>query len=116
MKKVNILISLLWIVLLSGCSTKTDTSMNKEMSGQLQSWDFSNANGMIMTVTNYGGRIVSLTIPNKKAGLPDGQGEPVDVVLGYDSLTQYLNDNSYLGALIGRFGNRIGNGKFTLDG
>jgi aldose 1-epimerase len=109
MKNVNTLIGLLWIVLLSGCFIKTEKSMNKEMSSQLQSWDFSNANGMVMTVTNLGGRIVSLTVPNKG-------GQSVDVVLGYDSLTQYLTDNSYLGALIGRYGNRIGKGKFTLDG
>lgn len=83
--------------------------MNNELEGQLQSWDFNNDNGMSMVVTNLGGRIVSLNVPNKN-------GDKVDVVLGYDSLKEYLADGSYFGSLIGRFGNRIANAKFALDG
>lgn len=68
-----------------------------------------NENGMTMTVMNYGGIITSLTAPDK-----NGQFE--DIVLGYDSLSGYLKSSPYFGALIGRYGNRIGTGKFTLDG
>lgn len=59
-------------------------------------------------VTNYGGIITSLSVPDK-----DGKLE--DVVLGYDNLEGYLNKTPYFGALIGRYGNRIAKGKFTLD-
>jgi aldose 1-epimerase len=65
--------------------------------------------GMEVCITNYGGRIVSIVAPDKN-------GEPKDVVLGFDSIGAYLNNDSNFGALIGRYGNRIANGKFTLDG
>ncbi len=68
-----------------------------------------NANGMTMKVMNYGGIITSLTAPDKNGNLED-------VVLGYDSLSGYLKSSPYFGALIGRYGNRIAKGKFTLDG
>jgi aldose 1-epimerase len=61
-------------------------------------------------ITNYGGRIVSLRVPGRN-------GEPGDVVLGFSSIEDYLNANEvFHGALIGRVGNRIANGKFELDG
>jgi aldose 1-epimerase len=97
------------IAILTACNSKPSTDMNEQTQPQLQSWNLSNQKGMSMTVTNYGGRIVSLTVPDKN-------GNPVDVVLGYDSLSQYLTDGSFQGALIGRYGNRIAKGKFTLDG
>jgi aldose 1-epimerase len=68
-----------------------------------------NAKGMTMKVMNYGGVITSLTAPDKNGNLED-------VVLGYDSLSGYLKSSPYFGALIGRYGNRIGKGKFSLDG
>ncbi len=92
-----------------GCNPKTEKKMNTDLMNQLQSWDFINENGLSMKVTNYGGRVVSLLVPDKK-------GNMVDVVLGYDSLSQYLTDKAYLGSLIGRYGNRIANGKFKFDG
>lgn len=67
-------------------------------------------NNMQLAVTNYGGRIVSLITDDKN-------GKPVDVVLGYDKLDTYRKPKEpYFGALIGRYGNRIAKGKFTLDG
>ena len=60
-------------------------------------------------ITNYGGIVVSLKTP-------DRAGKIADVVLGYDSLDGYLKATPYFGALVGRYGNRIANGKFTLDG
>lgn len=94
--------------LLFSCTTK-EKNMEDNRVEQFQTWDFINDNGMSMRVTNYGGRILSLIVPDKN-------GNAVDVVLGYDSLKDYLSDKSYLGALIGRYGNRIANGKFTLAG
>jgi aldose 1-epimerase len=72
---------------------------------------FSLKNGDIeMSVTNFGARIVSLRIP-------DRQGEYADVVLGFESIDDYLNANEpFHGATIGRVANRIADGKFTLDG
>lgn len=69
-----------------------------------------NAKGAEVCVCNWGGRIVSVMVP-------DRNGKMTDVVLGYDNIKQYVDfpDNNY-GGLIGRYGNRIANGKFTLDG
>ena len=61
------------------------------------------------TVLNYGGIIQSIIVP-------DRNGNPVDVILGYNDMAGYENNGGYLGALIGRFGNRIGEGKLTIDG
>ncbi len=68
-----------------------------------------NKNGMMATITGYGGKIISLMVP-------DRNGKMGDVVLGYDSADQYINGNPHFGALIGRYGNRIAKGKFTLEG
>ena len=68
-----------------------------------------NQNGVELEVITYGGRITSLKVPNK-----DGDFE--NVILGFDSMEQYEGDNPFFGALIGRYGNRIANGTFTLDG
>lgn len=68
-----------------------------------------NANGMTAKITNYGGIITELVVPDK-----DGKFE--DVTLGRDSLASYVKNNPFFGALVGRYGNRIAKGKFTLDG
>ncbi|RYY54476.1 MAG: galactose mutarotase [Chitinophagaceae bacterium] len=69
-----------------------------------------NKNGMKAAITNYGGRLVSLLAPDKN-------GKLVDVIIGFDSLAGYRNSTEpYFGATIGRYGNRIAKGKFTLDG
>lgn len=69
-----------------------------------------NKNNMQAAITNYGGRLVSLLVPGKKNNL-------VDVVTGFDSVQQYVNSTEpYFGATIGRYGNRISKGKFSLDG
>jgi aldose 1-epimerase len=70
---------------------------------------FRNANGVEVRVCNYGGIVVSFLAP-------DRQGNLADVVLGYDHLDGYLALSPYFGALIGRYGNRIGGAKFTLNG
>jgi aldose 1-epimerase len=68
-----------------------------------------NAAGMEARICTYGGAVVSLTAP-------DRHGQFADVVLGCDDLDGYLNNKSYLGCLVGRYGNRVGGAKFTLAG
>jgi len=72
-------------------------------------YTLSNANGMKVGIINYGGRIVSIMAP-------DRNGKMADVVLGWNNLENYMKYNTYFGAIVGRFANRIANGKFTLDG
>ena len=68
-----------------------------------------NARGMEAQIATYGGIVTRLTAP-------DRHGHYADVVLGYDSLDEYLKSSPYFGALVGRYGNRIARGRFTLDG
>lgn len=68
-----------------------------------------NANGVEVTLTNYGARIVSVMVP-------DRDGNMQDVVAGYDNVDDYVNTDNNFGATIGRYGNRIANGKITVDG
>ena len=66
---------------------------------------------MEVCITNYGGRVVSLVVPDK-------DGKPTDVVLGFDNIAQYadtLNSPSDYGSSVGRYANRINEGKFTLN-
>lgn len=73
-------------------------------------YTLTNKNGVTARITNYGGIVVSLMVP-------DRNGKMADVVLGFDSLDGYLqNPGPFFGALIGRYGNRIGHARFTLDG
>jgi aldose 1-epimerase len=72
-------------------------------------YTLTNRNGMSMKVINYGGIITSIMMPDKN-------GEPGDIVLGYDSVENYVASSPFFGALIGRYGNRIAKGKFSLDG
>ncbi len=66
--------------------------------------------GLVAAIATYGGTIVSLQVP-------DAAGAPADVVLGFDGLEGYLaRGNPYFGAIVGRYGNRIAAGRFTLDG
>ena len=81
---------------------------------QVDVYQFTNANGIELRVINYGGIIVSLKTPNL-------EGEFDDIVLGFDSLDSYLSEaylsaNPYFGAIIGRYGNRIAKGQFSLNG
>ncbi len=72
-------------------------------------YTLTNASGMEVCVTNFGGRIVSVMVP-------DRSGEMKDVVLGFDNIDDYVNTDNNFGAAIGRYGNRIGNGRITLEG
>jgi aldose 1-epimerase len=68
-----------------------------------------NANGIEIKATNYGGIITSIVVP-------DRNGRPGDIVLGFDDLQAYVKDSPYFGAIVGRYGNRIAKGHFALDG
>ena len=77
-------------------------------------YTLSNGDDVTITITNYGGIITSLEVP-------DREGQMEDIVLGFDSLAGYRSEayaaaNPYFGALIGRYGNRIADGEFSLDG
>ncbi|WP_347332269.1 aldose epimerase family protein [Marinimicrobium locisalis] len=90
-------------------------SVNSKVFGHLPDgrevtqFSLTNDSGMEVRLLNYGGIITH-------AFVPDRDGKLADVVLGFDTLEPYLTDSPYFGALIGRFGNRIAGGRFTLDG
>ncbi|MGZ5191054.1 MAG: aldose epimerase family protein, partial [Flavisolibacter sp.] len=92
-------------------STTVDKGFNDEVDGKKTTlYTLKNKNGVTATITNYGGRIVSLLVPDK-------DGKMTDVVVGFKSVKEYMNSTeSYFGATIGRVGNRIAKGKFTVDG
>ncbi|TZF81783.1 galactose mutarotase [Pedobacter sp. BS3] len=84
-----------------------DTTLNGKA---VHLFTLENKKHMQVAITNYGGRVVSILVSGK-------DGKPVDVVLGYDKLATYRKKGEpYFGALIGRYGNRIAKGKFTIDG
>jgi len=116
---------LLSLMLTIGCQVKTEKkkgikeekcsltneNFQKEIDGKSTDlfW-LKNNNGLKVAITNYGGRVVGLWVP-------DNNGNPIDVVVGFNSVKDYQNSTEpYFGALIGRVGNRIANGKFVLDG
>jgi aldose 1-epimerase len=120
---LNIALPALLLSLSAACSTehanKPETKTQKEVTVQefgktpageaVQIYTLTNAQGMEARITNYGGIVVSLKTP-------DRDGTFADVVLGHDTLDGYFQKGSYFGALIGRYGNRIAKGQFTLDG
>jgi aldose 1-epimerase len=75
----------------------------------VEAFTLTNANGIRVTAITYGGIITSLEVP-------DRVGKAGDVVLGYDSLQGYLDKSPFFGTIVGRYGNRIGKGTFTIDG
>lgn len=86
-----------------------EQNFDKVINGkQIKLFTLRNSKGMVCQITNYGGRIVNLWVPDK-----DGDYE--DVVLGYETIDEYVEKGRYYGALIGRYGNRIDAGKFKLD-
>ena len=72
-------------------------------------YTLTNANGVEVTIMTYGGTVVSLKVP-------DRAGKMADVVLGYDNLEGYLKSSPYFGCIVGRYGNRIAKGAFSLNG
>ena len=120
MKKLLILIGA--VALLAGCNQKkevalTASGLNPENfvdtfnDAPTALYTLTNANGMEVCITNFGGRIVSILVP-------DNKGRMQDVVLGFDKVSDYFPENNQtdFGASIGRYANRINQGKITLDG
>ncbi|HRX00575.1 MAG TPA: galactose-1-epimerase, partial [Cyclobacteriaceae bacterium] len=66
----------------------------------------SNSQNLKISITNFGGKVVSIFAP-------DRHGDVKDIVLGYDTIEEYVHGNPYFGALIGRYGNRIAKGQFS---
>ena len=113
---VNVLlIGMTTMLIVLGAAAKVNLTMRKDSFGKLSDgrqadlYTLTNAKGMEVVITNFGGAVV-------KVKVPDRTGKVDDVVLGYESLEGYIGDKASLGALIGRYGNRISHGKFSLNG
>ena len=113
---------ILGLLVLIACTNKSEPEEAKTLSGlkrsnfetevngkQTQLFVLTNTAGMEVCISNYGGRIVSIMVPDK-------DGTMKDVALGFDSIDDYVNIDNNFGATIGRYGNRIANGKITVDG
>ena len=110
------------LLLLAGCATQKEktaltqsglTPANFETivdgTKAVRLYTLTNHNGMEVCITNFGGRIVSLMVPDKN-------GTMTDVVLGFDNIADYQNISSDFGASVGRYANRINQGRMTIDG
>ena len=115
MKKYVVIFMSLWFMF--SCSNKhslpvlvDENSFKTELNGKpVELFTLKNRNGIAIQITNYGGRIINLWTPDRK-------GNFKDIVIGYETLDEYLQSNEiYYGALIGRYGNRIAKGKFELN-
>ena len=116
MKKTIQLLCAVVLLTCTACSgDKTQSGLNPKnftdnVNGkQTALYTLTNANGMEVCITNFGGRIVSIMVP-------DRNGNMQDVVLGFDNVKDYETIPSDFGACIGRYANRINHGKITLDG
>jgi aldose 1-epimerase len=105
---------LTFAALFTSCN-KQESSMMKQSFGKTPDgtevflYTLRNKSGMEARITNYGGIVVSVLTK-------DRNGKAADIVLGFDSLSSYIKDTPYFGALVGRYGNRIGKGTFQLGG
>lgn len=118
MKKHTLLLAALTLLLSVSCTQKSETTrsgldpadFNAVVDGKpVALYTLKNAVGMEVCITNFGGRIVSLMVP-------DRNGELRDVVLGFDNIADYQNVPSDFGASIGRYANRIDHGRLVIDG
>ena len=100
---------------LTGVGQAQKSAVKREPFGQMpdgkavERFTLTNASGIELKAISYGGIITSLRVP-------DRNGKFDDIVLGFDQLDGYLKDHPFFGAIIGRYGNRIGKAQFTLDG
>ena len=110
---------LLWIAIIfltSSCmSDNSKVTIEKSLFGttvegiDVNKYKLSNRQGMEISIINYGGIITSWTAKDKN-------GVYEDIVLGYNELSEYEKESPYFGAIIGRYGNRIAKGKFSIEG
>ncbi|HEX6227692.1 MAG TPA: galactose-1-epimerase, partial [Chryseolinea sp.] len=82
--------------------------MTKPQSQQAKLLTLKNKNGVEMTVTDFGARVITLKVPDKN-------GTSVDIVLGYDTPQEYIGGHPCFGALVGRYANRISKGSLWLE-
>jgi len=98
---------------LAACTTLLVSTASAQVRDfdSIKLYTLENESGMTVRVTNYGAIITSIIVP-------DRNGKRADVALGYDRVEDYINavDKPYFGAVVGRYGNRIAKGEFTLDG
>jgi aldose 1-epimerase len=99
---------------LAGATLQTSSTLKKSFGKTpdgrpVELYVLTNKSGAEVSITNYGGAVVSLKVP-------DRNGKLADVVLGYDTAEGYVNDKSHFGGIIGRYGNRIAHAQFVLDG
>lgn len=108
-------IILIAIILIStGCERSSEMKINKESFGEIDGkevglYTLTNSNRIEVRITNYGGIVTSIKVPDK-----DGRFD--DIALGYNNLEEYVKNSPYFGCIAGRYANRIGNAEFTLDG
>jgi len=109
--QTNLLLLLLFLAACQNNTPKESKAFKESINGQVSDlYVLKNKNGMRAEITNYGGRLVRLEIPGNQA-------KTTNVVLGFDSVSGYAKSTEpYFGATIGRYGNRIAKGKFSLDG
>lgn len=118
--KKNLILMGIAALMISSCSNqpKSETTLSgldpkafetKVNDHSVNLYTLKNKNGMEVCITNFGGRIVSVMVPDKN-------GNMKDVVLGFDSIADYVNIPSDFGASIGRYANRIKDGKIVIDG
>jgi len=119
---IKLILPVIMIIFIAGCMQETKEKetkrepmkITKEKFGRVDTMDvylytMTNNNGMTVKITNYGGIVTSILVPAKDGNL-------ADVVLGFDELQPYLDGHPYFGCIVGRYGNRIANGKFSIDG
>ena len=105
-----VVVTCLTAVVVHAQATVTKTSFGKTSAGEsVDLYTLRNVNGVEAKITNYGGIVVSLKVPDRNRKFDD-------VVLGFNDFESYMNNGPYFGALIGRYGNRIAKGRFTLNG
>jgi aldose 1-epimerase len=113
--RYSLLLPLLALALFAQSPSKKGSSVTHQPYGKMpdgtavELYTLTNAHGMHADIITYGGTVVRLTAP-------DRAGKLADVVLGMDNLDGYRSQPNYFGALIGRYGNRIGRAKFTIEG
>src|SRR5262249_37873731 len=114
-KLIKLMILLLIAIVVSAQTKQTKPTMTKDSFGKTQDgqsvdlYTLINANGSKVKITNYGCIVTLIEVPDKN-------GKPDDVVLGFDNLDEYLKGHPFFGAIAGRYANRIGKARFTLNG
>lgn len=127
MPRSNYILSIIAIFLISSCKTDSPQPVDKKsndtvmtMMAEAMDWGkdgekevsiytLRNKSGMTVELTNYGAAVVSLSVP-------DRDGQQRNIVLGHNDLASFKKENGYFGAIVGRYGNRIGGSSFEIDG